>query len=1101
MKLLFPKISVIVPVYNMERYLHQCLDSIVNQTLHDLEIICVNDGSSDNSRPILQEYASKDSRITIIDQSNQGLSSARNNALDVARGEYIAFVDSDDWLKLNAFESLWNQADADQVDILMFQSDLYFEKTREVQFYAYTDFESIIPDCINKKCFTYNDFSSNWDILWKLPVMACTTLWRREFIEYYRLRFPIGLCFEDNLFFIKAFFQAQRVGIREENFYYYRQHSESITGKRDRHFDSLCNIILLEAEFIFRTIQDESLKRNFLSQCLINQIYWDFWNTSKENKKRSYDVVKRTMLALLSYCDDVSFLDLLRPGIREFLNLVKCSDNAQELMQAYYRTNSEITDILVELDSFYFKASPGNIGDALLAVAAQELFSRSGLSPELYQSLEDGITSFNMVYGGGGGFIPDWNSLPWFIDIFSDSRIKRCIVLPQSVNDCDHLLGVFDERFTVFCRDWNSFSYCKSRNDRARFLVSDDIALSLDAQDFLSNNQSEPTFDELCLKQRLEDSLVVLPDGKKVLLLLRNDREGILGAQKEVCHGFNTFDLSALHSDDCENRDINNRYAKIFLSLINQADIVLSDRLHGTIGAFLMNKEVYMLDNSYGKLSNVFELSLSTYPNVHFLKSPDEFPYWKEMTSNAFEYAQAIVPLKPLKIGADHFMVGARFITQQGSFHVHAEVSGIESVEHIEAKSDPWIRILIFHMMSFGGNFHIKGAVSKSLLKNMETMVGFWCNTSPAICFPVTLLPESIYDDEAAIHSSHKAMVCFSGGLDACFSCYRHQQGLVGFNSLPIQAGLLIEGADIPLEQDDFLKESRQNSLIMLRDLGIHELHTIKSNFREFPLRGVSQGMEWGSYTHIACIAGLGSLLAPLYPDLLVGGSRNYVESFVNLWGSNPISDPLFSSDTFCVHLDGLEYGRTEKAELVSKWGCATQHLRVCWENVYSNDSHIKNNCGTCEKCVRSNLNFLACGFVLPNMPKLTQEMLDGISDKIVTIKHHYKNIIDYAHAHGRGKLWWVTHLERILQEHESSQQCENFVNWLNGHLNTVYEANQSKQLIDVISARLNENGLFVEQKNSKRIRKLNKIVRILSMFIIFPKSRRKFRRKYSFKF
>ena len=93
-----PKISVIVPIYNVEKYLAKCLDTILAQTFSDIEIICVNDGSTDNSRKILSEYAKKDSRIKIVDKKNGGLSSARNAGMKVAQGEFISFIDSDDWI-------------------------------------------------------------------------------------------------------------------------------------------------------------------------------------------------------------------------------------------------------------------------------------------------------------------------------------------------------------------------------------------------------------------------------------------------------------------------------------------------------------------------------------------------------------------------------------------------------------------------------------------------------------------------------------------------------------------------------------------------------------------------------------------------------------------------------------------------------------------------------------------------------------------------------------------------------------------------------------------------------------------------------------------
>ena len=103
-------ISIVVPVYNVEKYLRQCLDSIINQTFKDFECICVNDGSTDKSLSILQEYANKDNRIKIIPQKNIGLAGARNTALSVASGKYVLFVDSDDYIDINLCEALYKDA-------------------------------------------------------------------------------------------------------------------------------------------------------------------------------------------------------------------------------------------------------------------------------------------------------------------------------------------------------------------------------------------------------------------------------------------------------------------------------------------------------------------------------------------------------------------------------------------------------------------------------------------------------------------------------------------------------------------------------------------------------------------------------------------------------------------------------------------------------------------------------------------------------------------------------------------------------------------------------------------------------------------------------
>lgn len=113
-----PKISIIIPIYNVESYLKECLDSILNQTLRDIEVICVNDGSTDSSLSILEKYKNMDDRIIIVDQENQGISIARNNGLACARGKYIEFIDSDDYLFSNNYlESLYNACEKYDADI------------------------------------------------------------------------------------------------------------------------------------------------------------------------------------------------------------------------------------------------------------------------------------------------------------------------------------------------------------------------------------------------------------------------------------------------------------------------------------------------------------------------------------------------------------------------------------------------------------------------------------------------------------------------------------------------------------------------------------------------------------------------------------------------------------------------------------------------------------------------------------------------------------------------------------------------------------------------------------------------------------------------
>ena len=114
------KVSVILPVYNVEKYIRQCLDSIVNQTLKDIQIICVDDGSTDSSPEIIEEYARKDSRVIAIHQENGGAGAARNNGLRHAAGKYLSFLDSDDFFELNMLEEAYNCAEQYGADFVVF---------------------------------------------------------------------------------------------------------------------------------------------------------------------------------------------------------------------------------------------------------------------------------------------------------------------------------------------------------------------------------------------------------------------------------------------------------------------------------------------------------------------------------------------------------------------------------------------------------------------------------------------------------------------------------------------------------------------------------------------------------------------------------------------------------------------------------------------------------------------------------------------------------------------------------------------------------------------------------------------------------------------
>jgi len=219
MNAILPKISVIVPVYNVENYVSKCLDSIIGQTYKNLEIIVVNDGSTDNSGHICEDYAKRDERITLIHQNNQGLSMARNNALDVASGEYMGFVDSDDWIAPDMFFALYDNAAAHEADISMCNF-YYVSASGELSPYSSESAETKILDGIYK--IAHNIRLSN-NCVWN-------RIYRRHLFD--DIRFPKGKAFEDIFVMHKLVDRANKVVLSPECKYYYLRREDGITLKK-----------------------------------------------------------------------------------------------------------------------------------------------------------------------------------------------------------------------------------------------------------------------------------------------------------------------------------------------------------------------------------------------------------------------------------------------------------------------------------------------------------------------------------------------------------------------------------------------------------------------------------------------------------------------------------------------------------------------------------------------------------------------------------------------------------------------------------------------------------------------------------------------------
>ena len=247
-------VSVIVPVYNVEEHIEKCLDSIVGQTYKELEIILVDDGSPDRCGAICEEYAKRDARIHVIHKKNAGLGMARNSGLEIAKGKYVVFIDSDDWIEPDMVERLLAPAQKEKCDLVVSGIIREFVGRKRVSFpvgnrVRQIERENILNEVLLPVLGT--EPSAPRDI--GLEMSVCTNLYKREIIEKNKIRFVSERKYlsEDLFFNIHYIMQCQRAILLPDCFYHYRMNNISLTNAfRPNRFSLLCMLYETECKIL-----------------------------------------------------------------------------------------------------------------------------------------------------------------------------------------------------------------------------------------------------------------------------------------------------------------------------------------------------------------------------------------------------------------------------------------------------------------------------------------------------------------------------------------------------------------------------------------------------------------------------------------------------------------------------------------------------------------------------------------------------------------------------------------------------------------------------------------------------------------------------------
>lgn len=272
--------SIIVSSYNYAEFIPQTIESVLNQTYPYFELILVNDGSTDNTLEIMNNYALKDNRIKIINQTNQGLSIARNNAMQIAVGKYFWFVDADDYIAPNALEILNNKIiETEKPDIISFFVQPIDTLNNPLKQKPY----NLLPyKIVNQKTIFSNELDAS--TIATYPVTSGKQIYKKAFIKKHNIKFIPKLIYEDNVFFLSTLFRNAKISSSPEIIYFKREHTQQITKNREKHIASLIKLPQL--------IYDEATKCNIDKEkkIFITHTYLSRIAYSNINKKHIPDL-------------------------------------------------------------------------------------------------------------------------------------------------------------------------------------------------------------------------------------------------------------------------------------------------------------------------------------------------------------------------------------------------------------------------------------------------------------------------------------------------------------------------------------------------------------------------------------------------------------------------------------------------------------------------------------------------------------------------------------------------------------------------------------------------------------------------------------------
>ncbi len=607
-------ISVVVPIYNVEEYVSDCIESILKQTYANIEIILVNDGSTDNSGNIADHYQKNDNRIKVIHKINEGLSVARNIGIDVASGKYITFIDSDDWVERDYIKTLYELLIEASADISVCEYEKIYEGEK------FTAVASNVENSI----YEYK----NYEAL-NLGSVTMIVAWAKLYkIELFQdIRYPKGMIHEDEFVTYKLIHSANKVVYTSEKLLNYRQRPNSIMAKGFNLKNTLGLIRALKEkiEFLenfrdnnFQEIISITYRRLFARYIdIYKRSYYFEWDKDKELFLKDFQNFKyklRKSKQPLSfkiyyelYYKSPKYAELTQKNKRE--EYFELSSSYKSVIQKLKSTKNKKRMILMGTPEH------GNLGDHLIAKAELE-FLRDNF--EGYEVIEitgkhyrfqrekifKEIKDNDIILITGGGFL---GSL-WiieeimardFVESFANNKI---VILPSTIYFEDNEYGKKELE-----KSKNIFSTHKDLS----ICVRDKASIKV-AEELLGNNKNSNVMFTPDIALYLKD-ITNNKDRKDVLLCIREDKESILTSKERellkkllLDKGLNLKFISTVIPKLVKNREREDELEKLF-DEFRTSKIVVTDRLHGMVFAVITGTPCVAMDNLSGKVIGVYQ--------------------------------------------------------------------------------------------------------------------------------------------------------------------------------------------------------------------------------------------------------------------------------------------------------------------------------------------------------------------------------------------------------------------------------------------------------------------------------------------------------------